>query len=89
VRGKYRSDRSDESDKSEKSDGSDPYSIKTAGPELAANTLICLINQASFLLRKQIQKLEESFLSEGGFTERLYRARRNSRTGQTGPTRRR
>ena len=89
VRGKYRSDRSDKSDLSDKSDSSDPYSIRTASPEWTANTLICLINQATFLLRRQIQKLEESFLSEGGFTERMYRARKNSRsrlTRRTGPT---
>jgi len=85
VRGKYRSDSSD------LSDPSDPYSIRTASAEWAANTLICLINQATFLLRRQIQKLEESFLSEGGFTERMYRARKSSRTsrtrrtGRTGP----
>ena len=79
VRGKYRSD---------KSDKSDPYSIRTASSETAANTLICLINQATFLLRRQIQKLEKSFLSEGGFSERLYQARMKSRASQTSQTRR-
>jgi four helix bundle suffix protein len=49
---------------------------------VAANTLICLINQASFLLRRQLQKLEQSFLSEGGFTERLYRERQARRGTQ-------
>ncbi|MBN2313665.1 MAG: four helix bundle protein [Sedimentisphaerales bacterium] len=90
VRGKYRSDpsdKSDPSDRSDKSDRSDSYSIRTAGPETAANTLICLINQATFLLRRQILKLEESFLREGGFTERMYQARRSSRTARTGRTR--
>ena len=89
VRGKYRADKSDQSDRSDSSDSSDPYSIRTASPERAANTLICLINQATFLLRRQIRKLEESFLNEGGFTERMYRARKNSRTSRTrrtGPT---
>lgn len=80
VRNKYKSD---QSDKSDKSDGSDPYSIRTASPETAANTLICLINQATFLLRRQIQKLEESFLNEGGFTERMYKARMNNRNRST------
>ncbi len=74
VRNLYRSDESDKSD---------PYSIRTAGPEKAANTLICLINQASFLLGRQIRKLEQSFLNEGGFTERLYQARIKSRRTQT------
>jgi restriction system protein len=76
VRQKYQSDRSDTSDRSEGSDPSDSYGIATAAPEAAANTLICLINQASFLLGRQMQKLEQQFLSEGGFTERLYRERR-------------
>jgi four helix bundle suffix protein len=76
VRGKYLSDRSDTSDTS------DAYRIRTASPEVAANTLICLINQASFLLRRQLQKLEQSFLNEGGFTERLYRERQARRGTQ-------
>jgi len=75
--------------KTEKSDGADdPYGIRTANPEKAANTLICLINQASFLLGRQIEQLEKSFLNEGGFSERLYRARIKSRTNkaQTRPS---
>lgn len=76
VRNRYRSDRSD------KSDPSDPYGIATASPEVAANTLICLINQASYLLGRQVQNLEESFLAKGGFTESLYRERRARRDGQ-------
>lgn len=73
VRRKYQSDRSDGSD------GSDPYCMATASPEVAANTLICLINQASFLLGRQMRTLEQTFLSEGGFTERLYRERQARR----------
>lgn len=59
------------SDSSDLSDMSDP--------EIAANTLICLINQASYLLGKQIKSLEEQFLKVGGFTERLYNARQQAR----------
>jgi four helix bundle suffix protein len=47
-------------------------------PEVAANTLICL-NQASYLLGKQLQKLEQQFLTDGGFTERLYKVRTQAR----------
>lgn len=79
VRGKYSSDRSDGSDLSDKSDKSDPYGIATASPGIAANTLICLINQAGFLLGRQLQRLEQQFLTEGGFTERLYRERQARR----------
>jgi len=73
VRKKYSSDESD------KPDRSDPYSLKTASPEVAANTLICLVNQASYLLGRQLQRLEQQFLTEGGFTERLYHARQQAR----------
>ena len=69
----------DLSDQSDPSDLSDPYGISTASAEVAANTLICLINQASYLLARQLRNLEEAFLAEGGFTERLYRERRNRR----------
>lgn len=79
VRRRYKSDESDRSDRSDTSDRSDPYSIATASPEVAANTLICLINQASFLIGRQLQKLEQVFLSGGGFTERLYRERQKQR----------
>ena len=79
VRRRYQSDKSDTSDGS---DRSDPYCIATVSPEAAANTLICLINQASFLLGRQLQKLEQTFLEEGGFTERLYRERQARRQPQ-------
>ncbi len=48
-------------------------------PEVAANTLICLIHQANYLLDQQLRGLEQHFLAEGGFTERLYHARRQHR----------
>jgi restriction system protein len=85
VRKGYQSDKSDSSgasDKSDPSDKSDAYRIRTASPEVAANTLICLINQASYLLRRQLQGLERQFLAEGGFTERLYRERQARRRNQ-------
>lgn len=74
-----KSDKSDKSDRSDKSDGSDPYGISTASAEVAANTLICLVNQASYLLGRQMEKLEQQFLNEGGFTEKLYKARSEQR----------
>ncbi len=51
-----------------------PY-IENQAPEVAANTIICLIHQANYLLDQQIRGLEKEFLEEGGFTEKLYRAR--------------
>ena len=84
VRRKYQSDGPDKSDRSDGSGRSDPYGVATASPEGAANTIICLINQASFLLGRQLQKLEQSFLAEGGFTERLYRKRHERRGDSSG-----
>lgn len=49
--------------------------VETAPPEVAANTVICLIHQTNYLLDQQLRRLEQAFLREGGFTERLYHAR--------------
>lgn len=62
------SDRSDKSDKSDRK------------AEVAANVMICLINQETFLLRRQLSRLEQEFVEEGGFTERLYRVRNARRS---------
>src|SRR5688572_7877227 len=48
-------------------------------PETAANTVICLIHQTNYLLDQQLRQLERAFLREGGFTERLYWARKKRR----------
>lgn len=66
-------ERSDPSDLSDLSDWSD------ASDESFANLVLCLINQASFLLGKQVAALERAFTREGGITERLYRGRKRSR----------
>lgn len=80
VRNLYLSDRSDRSDKSHQSDG---YAFKTASAEIAANTLIRLINQASSLLGKQIRQLEQDFLTHGGLRERMTKARLESRAAMS------
>ncbi len=82
VRNKYRSDKSDGSDTSDPSDALQTYGLRAAIAEVAANTLICLINQASYLLGRQMQTLEQCFLTEGGFTERMYRERQSRRGKQ-------
>jgi four helix bundle suffix protein len=83
VRSLYLSDKSDRSDKSDSSDNkaglSDIYAFRTASAEVVANTLICLINQASSLLSKQIRQLEQDFLAQGGLRERMTRARLETR----------
>src|ERR1700752_1271030 len=52
-----------------------PY-IEKSLPEVAANTVICLIHQTNYLLDQQLRQLERAFLEDGGFTERLYRERK-------------
>jgi len=47
--------------------------------EISANGALTLIAVASSLLTRQIATLEKSFLEEGGFTEKLYRARTAAR----------
>lgn len=56
--------------------------IEEKSPEVAANTLICLINQTNYLLDQQLRQLEQQFLQEGGFTEKLYRARSQARKNE-------
>jgi len=53
--------------------------IEGTPPEIAANALICLIHQTNFLLDQQLRQLENQFLEQGGFTEKLYRARHKTR----------
>ncbi len=48
-------------------------------PELAANAALVLIAVACSLLDRQLASLAATFEREGGFTERLYRVRRNAR----------
>jgi four helix bundle suffix protein len=49
--------------------------IENAPPEVAANTALSLIHQTNYLLDQLKRHLEQAFLEEGGFTERLYRIR--------------
>jgi four helix bundle suffix protein len=66
-----------------------PYSlyrtlVEDSPPETAANTLICLIHQANYLLDRQLQELERQFIQGGGYTEQLAAARRDERDRQSG-----
>jgi restriction system protein len=49
-------------------------------PEIAANTMVCLIHQTNYLLDQQLRALEKEFLKGGGFTERMYHARSRARS---------
>ena len=47
--------------------------------ELAANLLLTLCKKTTFLLDRQIKSLEEKFVKEGGYTEKLFRKRLENR----------
>jgi four helix bundle suffix protein len=79
----------------EHGDGYARYHVFIEGgtAETAANTLICLIHQANYLLDRQIAVLEKQFVHEGGYSERLAaarlehrRKRREDQTDQTDKT---
>lgn len=55
-----------------------PY-VELEAAETAANTIICLVHQTNYLLDQQLRQLEQAFLKEGGFTERMYKARSAAR----------
>ena len=52
--------------------------VDKAEPELAANAMICAVNQAAYLLKRQIESQGNTFLQKGGFTEKLYGARKRT-----------
>ena len=56
--------------------------IEHSPPEVAANVLICLIHQTNYLLDQLLRQLEQQFLKEGGFTEKLYRTRSSARNNR-------
>lgn len=44
-------------------------------PEEAANLMLTLCHQITFLLNRQVESLERKHLTEGGYTEKLYQNR--------------
>jgi four helix bundle suffix protein len=69
-------DRSDPSDRTDEH----RYAIYAkwldhADPAIRANALLCLINQANYLLDKQIEAMEAQFIEGGGYSEQLAVAR--------------
>lgn len=78
----FKKDRSDPTDQSDrkllrKQDRWALYArwLEHDDPAVRANALICLINQANYLLDLQIAALEKLFVEEGGYSEQLAAAR--------------
>ena len=72
----------DQSDRTDLTDLSDqerwalyaPW-LENKDPAVRANALICIINQANYLLDQQIAALEKQFVEGGGYSEQLAAAR--------------
>lgn len=76
---RFKADRADQSDLTNLTDQERwtlyaPW-LEHADPAVRANALICLINQANFLLDQQIAALERAFVESGGYSEQLAAAR--------------
>ena len=56
--------------------------IETKGPANAANTMVCIVHQANFLLDRLLAQLGKDFVEQGGFTERLHRVRSKRRNNE-------
>lgn len=57
--------------------------VKHADPAIAANAIAGLIKLTTFLLDRQLQRLEQDFLQKGGIRERMTQARLAARRDQT------
>jgi restriction system protein len=71
-----------EEDRTDLTDPTDPacalaYApwLKHADPAVVANSLLCLIHQANYLLDQLIDALERDFVEDGGYSEQLAAAR--------------
>jgi restriction system protein len=57
--------------------------VEELSEETAANTVLCITYQTTYLLDQLLRQLEAQFIKEGGFTERLYRVRSQARSRPT------
>ena len=86
-------DQTDETDRADPVAHSNVYAqwLEDTDPAVVANTLICLIHQANYLLDQQIGALERDFVHDGGYSEQLAAARiaqrgKNHPTDQSDPS---
>ncbi len=65
--------------KSNRSYGTYQAHIEGKPGDVAANVILCLIHQTNYLLDRQIRRLEQDFIREGGLRERMTKARLEAR----------
>ena len=56
--------------------------VEHPDPAICANAIVGLIKVTSYLLDRQLRRLEQDFLRQGGLRERMTRARLSARTCQ-------
>ena len=85
---RFREDRTDRSDLTDLTDQQRwaLYAgwLEHADAAVRANAMICLINQANFLLDQQIGAVERQFVAGGGYSEQLATARLAERQRRSG-----
>jgi four helix bundle suffix protein len=59
--------------------------VETRPSGVVANIAICLINQANYLIDRQLLRLENDFLEQGGLRERMTRLRLQYRSTHSSP----
>ncbi len=59
--------------------------VEHSDPAIAANAIVGLIKVTNYLLDRQIRRLEQVFVEEGGLRERMTRARLRQRDHQAVP----
>jgi len=59
--------------------------VEHPDPAICANVIAGLIKVTTYLLDRQLKRLEQDFLEEGGLRERMTRARLAARRAQGGP----
>ncbi len=87
VRAAGRTDPTDPTDRTDPTAHYQLYArwLEHSNPAVVANTLICLIHQANYLLDQQISALEKAFVKEGGYSEQLATTRLAERRKQQQP----
>ena len=57
--------------------------VAKAAPELAGNAMLCAVHQAAYLLKRQLESQARDFTETGGFTEKLYSARKRNKSDRS------
>ncbi|HWY74024.1 MAG TPA: four helix bundle suffix domain-containing protein [Verrucomicrobiae bacterium] len=60
--------------------------VEKAAPELVGNAMLCAVNQAAYLLERQLESQGQTFLESGGFTEKLHASRMQARGRRSPPS---